>query len=225
MVQKRGRGRIMRLKEKYPGVFFDGKDYYTRNADSGRSVYGERTVTVNGKEYRYWDPARSKLSAGIHRGLTKFPIRKNSKVLYLGAASGTTASHISEITENEVYAIEFAERPFRSLIKVSEKRGNLMPVLANARLPVQYRHIVPEVDTIYQDIAQRDQVGIFLKNMSFFNAKIGVLMLKARSVNVSEKPKKVFQRVADELSEYTKIEQAINLKPYEKDHMAFIVKA
>ncbi len=225
MVQKRGRGRIMRLKEKYPGVFSDGNDYYTLNADRGKSVYGERIVTIGSKEYRCWEPARSKLSAAIHRGLSKFPIKKDDRILYLGAASGTTASHISEITKREVFAVEFAERPFRSLIKISEKRENLMPILGNARLPLQYRHIVPEVDLVYQDIAQRDQVDIFLKNMGFFNAERGVLMLKARSVDVSEKPKKVFQRVADELSEYTKIEQTINLKPYEKDHMAFIVKA
>ncbi len=215
----------MPLKEIYPGVFYDGENYYTSNANPGKSVYGEKIIRAKGKEYRLWDPKRSKMSAALHRGMTKFPLKRKDNVLYLGAASGTTVSHISEITEKEVYAVEFAEVPFRDLIKLSEERKNIMPILANARVPSRYRHIVPEVDLVYQDIAQRDQLEIFLKNMDFFNAKRGVLMLKARSINVSEKPKNVFQTVADELSKYTKIENNINLKPYEKDHMAFIVKA
>ncbi len=215
----------MAIDEKFPGVFFDGDSYYTENMVPGASVYGERLINVKGKEYRQWDPRRSKLCAALHKGLNVFPIGKNDTVLYLGAASGTTVSHVSDITEGDIYAVEFAARPFRNLIKLSEQRGNLMPILANARQPKEYRHIVPEVDVVYQDIAQRDQVDIFLKNMGYFNAKRGVLMLKARSVDVSKKPKDVFQGVADQLSEYTKILQAIKLKPYEKDHMAFIVRA
>jgi fibrillarin-like pre-rRNA processing protein len=215
----------MAIEERFPGVFFDGDSYYTENSSPGTQVYGERLIKVKGREYRQWDPRRSKLCAALHKGLNVFPISENDVVLYLGAASGTTVSHITDITKKEVYAIEFAERPFRDLIKVAEKRANLMPVLANARQPKEYSAIVPEVDVVYQDIAQRDQVDIFLKNMGYFNAKRGVLMLKARSVDVSKKPKEVFQEVADKLSEYTKILQAIKLKPYEKDHMAFIVKA
>ncbi len=215
----------MAIEERFPGVFFDGESYYTENRWDTESVYGERIITVKGRKYRQWDPRRSKLCAALHKGLSSFPIKKDDVVLYLGAASGTTVSHITEITEKEVYAVEFAERPFRNLIKVAEPRKNLMPILGNARQPSEYKHIVPEVDVVYQDIAQRDQVEIFLKNMAFFNAKKGILMLKSRSMNVSEKPKIVFQRVADQLSEYTKIVQSVKLKPYEKDHMAFIVKA
>lgn len=215
----------MPLKEIYEGVFHDGENYYTLNKNPGKSVYGEKILHKKGREYRLWDPKKSKLSAALHKGLTNFPLKRKDIVLYLGAASGTTVSHISEITEKEVYAVEFAEVPFRDLIRLSEKRENIMPILANARVPGRYRHIVPEVDLVYQDIAQRDQLKIFLKNMDFFNAKKGVLMLKARSIDVSEKPKKVFQSVEDELSKYTKVENSVDLKPYEKDHMAFIVKA
>ena len=215
----------MALEEIHPRLFYDAENYYTLNASPGKSVYGERLISVKGKEYRQWDPKRSKMSAALHRGMTKFPLKTSDIVLYLGAASGTTVSHVAEITEKEVYAVEFAKVPFRDLVRLSEERKNIMPILANARVPSQYRHIVPEVDIVYQDIAQKDQLEIFLKNMDFFNAKKGVLMLKARSIDVSEKPKRVFQNIADRLSEYVKIENSIGLKPYEKDHMAFIVKA
>ncbi len=223
MVQKRRRR--MEMRERYPGVFWDGKNYYTLNAEPGKKVYGERTVRFSGKEYRQWDPRRSKMAAALHAGMERFPLGRKDSVLYLGAASGTTASHISEITKKEVYAVEFAPRPFRDLLSTAEKRENLMPILGNARHPEEYSDIVPQVNAVYQDIAQRDQVGIFIRNMGFFNAKRGILMVKARSIDVAENPKKVFQRVSDELSEYASIDDAMRLEPYEKDHMAFIVRA
>ena len=215
----------MALRERFPGVFHDGRRYYTMNAVPGEQVYGERLIRENGVEYRQWDPRRSKLVAALHSGLESMPIRRRDRVLYLGAASGTTVSHISEITKRDVYAVEFAPRSFRDLLHISEKRRNLMPILGNARMPQEYMAVSPEVNIVYQDIAQRDQVGIFLKNMGYFNAKRGVLMVKARSIDVAEKPKNVFQRVADEISEYTNIEEAVDLENYEKDHMAFIVRA
>jgi len=213
------------LRERYPGVFHDGRHYYTINAVAGEQVYGERLIREGDVEYRQWDPRRSKLAAALHSGLDAMPIRRRDRVLYLGAASGTTVSHISEVTKRDVYAVEFAPRSFRDLLLVSEKRRNLMPILANARVPQEYAAIVPEVAVVYQDIVQRDQVGIFVRNMGMFNAKRGALMVKARSIDVAEKPKKVFQTVADELSEYATIEDAVDLGNYEKDHMAFIVKA
>ncbi len=215
----------MGLRERYPGVFHDGRRYYTPNSVPGEQVYGERLLREDGKEYRHWDPRRSKMAAALHSGMDSMPIRKRDRVLYLGAASGTTVSHIGEVTKRDVYAVEFAPRSFRDLLHVAEKRRNLMPVLANARMPQEYASIVPEVSVVYQDIAQRDQVGILVKNMAFFNAKRGILMVKARSIDVAEKPKNVFQKVADELSEYTNIEEAVDLSNYEKDHMAFIVRA
>ncbi len=215
----------MQFREKYPGVFHDGRHYYTVNSVPGQQVYGERLIKQDGVEYRQWEPRRSKLVAALHSGLESMPIRRRDRVLYLGAASGTTVSHISEITKRDVYAVEFAPRSFRDLLLVAEGRRNLMPILANARMPQEYSAIAPQVSTVYQDIAQRDQVEIFLKNMGYFNAKRGVLMVKARSIDVSERPKNVFQSVADHLSEYLTIEDAVDLGNYEKDHMAFIVRA
>src|SRR3989304_1458452 len=64
----------------------------TRNLSPGRSVYGERLIRVEGVEYRVWDAFRSKLAAAILKGLQAVPIEPGHRVLYLGAASGTTAS-------------------------------------------------------------------------------------------------------------------------------------
>lgn len=48
-------------------------------------------------EYRAWNPFRSKLAAAILGGIDQIHIKPGAKVLYLGAASGTTVSHVSDI--------------------------------------------------------------------------------------------------------------------------------
>ncbi len=48
-------------------------------------------------EYRVWNPFRSKLAAAILGGVDQIYMPPGSKVLYLGAASGTTVSHVSDI--------------------------------------------------------------------------------------------------------------------------------
>ncbi len=70
---------------------------------SGESVYGEKRVSIESGEvgekieYRVWNPFRSKLAAAILGGIDQIHIKPGSKVLYLGAASGTTVSHVSDI--------------------------------------------------------------------------------------------------------------------------------
>lgn len=74
----------------------------TINMVPGESVYGEKRVSVNDDsgtavEYRVWNPFRSKLAAAMMGGLENVHIQPGSKLLYLGAASGTTVSHCSDL--------------------------------------------------------------------------------------------------------------------------------
>lgn len=57
------------------------------------------TQDVKGEkvEYRVWNPFRSKLAAAILGGIDKIHMDPGSKVLYLGAASGTSVSHVADI--------------------------------------------------------------------------------------------------------------------------------
>ncbi len=63
-------------------------------------------------EYRVWNPFRSKLAASVLAGVDNIHIKPGSRVLYLGAASGTSVSHVSDIVgpEGVVYAVEFSHR-------------------------------------------------------------------------------------------------------------------
>ncbi|MCU0852020.1 MAG: fibrillarin-like rRNA/tRNA 2'-O-methyltransferase [Thermoplasmata archaeon] len=221
---------MTRLLVKYgdvPGVFSDGEHLYTVNAAPGQTVYGERLVSMNGVEYRAWDPGRSKLAAAILLGAKGMGIDPSTKVLYLGAASGTTASHVSDIVLGGiVHCVEVSQRSFRDLVSVCESRRNMIPHLADANRPEDYSHEIEGIELVYQDIAQRNQVDIFVRNMAAFDAGHGILMLKSRSINVNRKPKEVFAEVRNELAAKTlKVRSVVDLERYSKDHAAFIVEA
>jgi len=208
---------------------FKKKDrLFTENLEccKGIKVYNENLVKYNGREFRSWNPYRSKLAAAILKGL-KIEIKSNSKILYLGAATGTTVSHISDIVkEGIIYSVENSPVAVKKLIKLSEKRKNIIPILEDANHPDRYSSLVSCVDLIYQDISQRNQAGIFISNVNKFLKKNGkgILMVKARSIDVSLDPKDAYNLVSLELKENgLKIENKIDLAPYEKDHAVIII--
>jgi fibrillarin-like pre-rRNA processing protein len=220
---------MTRIKKcKFPNVFHDGDSYFTKNLSPGHQVYGEKIVTQDGVEYRIWNPRRSKLSAMLNKGCKFLPLKEGTDVLYLGAANGTTASHISDIAiKGAVYCIEFSPRAFRDLLEVCNKRKNMIPILADANHPKIYSAIVEKVDCIYQDISQRNQTEIFLKNiLAFLKPKDhGILMVKSRSIDVTAVPKTIFKDVERELKRAgLHVLASIDISPYEKDHAAIIVK-
>ena len=222
----------MKIREhKFQGVYEMrlGKRsfFYTKNLVPGISVYGERLVK-QGVEYREWDVTRSKLGAALAKKISQFGIYPDDVVLYLGASTGTTVSHVSDIVgkNGKVFAVDIAPRSTRDLVFFSEKRKNIIPILASANHPELYKHLVVGVDMVFQDIAQRNQTGIFLKNCKAFLKKggFGVFAVKARSIDVTKKPKQIFKRVRDELEKEIIIVDYRELDPYEKDHCIFICK-
>jgi fibrillarin-like pre-rRNA processing protein len=187
-------------------------------------VYGEEIVKVGDDEYRVWDPFRSKLAAAILKGLTRIPFQDKSRVLYLGAASGTTVSHVSDIvgSEGKVYCVEFAQRSFRDLVNnVSKKRKNTIPIFDDARFPSRYRSLVPEIDSVYCDIAQPDQARILAENLDAYLRRPDefLIAIKARSIDVTRDPKEIFRQEAEVLKErgYS-VKEMVRLDPFEKDH-------
>lgn len=212
------------MKEIFDGVYKDGNRIFTENLVPGKKVYNERLLRKGNKEYRSWNPYRSKMAAAILKGLKKFPINRRSNILYLGVASGTTASHFSDIVrEGVIYGIEVAFRPMKNFIKLCQERKNMLPILADANKPERYEAIVESVDVLYQDIAQKNQVEIFIKNMERFEPEHGIIMVKARSIDISMKPNQVFEKVKQEIKKHYEIEEAIKLAPYAKDHIAIFV--
>lgn len=207
-------------------VFCERGRLYTRSSDPGKRVYSERLVSVSGTEYREWNPSRSKLAAYLSTGGVSYPLRSDSKVLYLGAANGTTVSHVSDIAyDGTIYAVEFSPRSFRDLVRMSETRRNVNPILADATNPSEYSFAVDKVDVVYSDVAQKNQADILADNMDMYGARFGMLCIKARSEDVSADPEKVFEMSKRRLQERgLKVHEMRSLEPYEKDHVMIVAE-
>lgn len=202
----------------------------TKNLALGRNVYGERLIRYEGVEYRLWDPYRSKLAAAILKDLKIVPIKPSHKVLYLGAASGTTASHVSDIVgeSGHVYCVEFAARAIRELTNnVSMFRPNMSPILEDARLPERYAMFVEKVDDIYCDVAQPEQAKILADNADMFLSREGWVMLaiKAQSIDVTKEPSEVYKKEINTLkARGFHIEEVVHLEPYDRAHAMIVAR-
>ncbi|XP_065591151.1 LOW QUALITY PROTEIN: rRNA 2'-O-methyltransferase fibrillarin-like [Cyrtonyx montezumae] len=219
---------------RHEGVFIcRGKEdaLVTRNMVPGESVYGEKRISVEDGdtkvEYRAWNPFRSKLAAAILGGIDQIHIRPGAKVLYLGAASGTTVSHVSDIVgpEGLVYAVEFSHRSGRDLINVAKKRTNVIPVIEDARHPHKYRMLIGMVDVIFADVAQPDQSRIVALNAHNFLRNGGhfVISIKANCIDSTAAPEAVFaSEVRKMQQENMRPQEQLTLEPYERDHAVVV---
>lgn len=201
---------------------------YTKSLIPGKTPFDERTTRVGAEEYREFDPTRSKLAAAIRKGSTNLGIRKGEVVLYLGSSHGFTCSFVSDMVGKEglIFALDPAPRVMRDLVFLSEDRNNIVPILADANHPETYADKICLADVVFQDISQRNQAEIFLKNCDLFLKKngYGLLAVKARSIEVKKKSTQIFQEVRREVEKhYTVIDFRI-LEPFEKDHCIIIIK-
>ena len=214
-------------KELFPGIYLiDGK-LSTVNIARGRKVYGEDLVIEGSVEYRSWNPYRSKLSAAILNGLKNVNIVGGNSVLYLGAATGTTASHVSDIVgeKGSVYAVELSERNVRNLIALCEARKNILPILADARLTEKYSDVVEECDIIYQDISAKKQAEIILANSVFLKkGGYAYFVIKSQSIDISKSPKDVYKEELKVLEGTFELIESISLEPYDSMHLFAVLK-
>jgi len=240
----RGGAKTIVEAHRHPGVFVGrgAKEdlLLTKNLYPGESVYGEKRISVespatpglNGDttevpgtkvEYRVWNPFRSKLAAGVVGGLDDIFMRPGAKVLYLGAASGTSVSHVADIVgpTGIVYAVEFSHRSGRDLISMATHRTNVIPIIEDARHPLRYRMLVSMVDVLFADVAQPDQARIVGLNAHLF-LKVGggvLISIKASCIDSTAEPAAVFAKEVQKLrEERIKPMEQLTLEPFERDH-------
>jgi rRNA 2'-O-methyltransferase fibrillarin len=233
------------IPHRHEGIFIArGKEdlLVTLNMAPGESVYGEKRIAIdvggetkqnstdgasttvpNKIEYRVWNAFRSKLAASIVNGVNTIYIKPGAKVLYLGAASGTTVSHVSDIVGSEgvVYAVEYSERSGRDLVNMAKKRPNIIPIIEDARKPYKYRMITSMVDVIFSDVAQPDQARIIIINAQNYLKNGGgfVFSIKANCIDSTAEPAAVFAAQIQELRHNGfKVKEQVTLEPYERDH-------
>jgi len=230
----KGGAKVVVIPHRHAGIFVaKGKDdaLCTKNMDPGNSVYGEKRVTVETEEakteYRIWNPFRSKIASAITAGVDDIHIRPGAKLLYLGAAAGTTVSHCSDIVgpTGMVYAVEFAPRPGRDLINMAKKRTNIIPIVEDARYPLKYRMLVGMVDVVFADVAQPDQARIVGHNAQYYLKNGGhfVISIKANCIDSTIAAEAVFASEIKKLQEMGfKPREYVTLEPFERDHAVVI---
>lgn len=216
---------------KFDGIFLldHGQQIYTKNLDKGNLVYGEKVIIDNDIEYREWNPYRSKLAAAIAKKIRNIYFTNKSRCLYLGASSGTTVSHLSDMLSNGIiFAIEVSPRSLRELIQNCETRANVVPIIGDANQPQEYaKFIFGSIEIIYMDVAQPNQTEIAVNNAQKFliNGGILIIAIKARSINVAEKPENVFLKVLEDLKKADfEILEKMDISPYTKDHLMVIAR-
>lgn len=219
----------MKISEsKFKDIFIlenEKKKLATINLVTGFAPFNEKLIKKEGIEYRIWDPYKSKWAAGIMKNIKNFPIQNNSNVLYLGAASGQSASYIADIAKKgKIFCVEISHRVMRDLTFVSEKKKNMVPVFSDAKIPKEYEFI-GQVDVILQDVAVKNQVDILIRNKYLLKEGGYVLLaIKSRSVDVSAKPEKVFEESEKKLKNHFEIIDKRRLEPFEKDHILFLLR-
>lgn len=232
----KGGSNVILEPHRHAGIFVaKGKEQLlvTKNLVPGESVYGEKRIAIEGPkaddgiavktEYRVWNPFRSKLAAGVLGGLDHIYIAPGKKVLYLGAASGTSVSHVADIVgpEGVVYAVEFSPRSGRDLINMAKKRTNVIPIVEDARYPAKYRMLLSQVDVIFSDVAQPDQARIVALNADYFlkNQGHAVISIKANCIDSTIPAEQVFASEVQILKTYKfRPTEQLTLEPYERDH-------
>jgi fibrillarin-like rRNA methylase len=220
-------GRSFRPAEDSPRLAIlrrsDRDELWTETVGHEPPVYGERWTESDGRPYRSFEPTRSKLSAAIVKEWSGPVPATGEGWLYLGAASGTTASHVADLVgpTGRVYALERSLRPFARLLALTDRWPNLLPILGDAREPTTYGALVPPVQGVYADIAQADQVEIVLSNAALFLEGPGarvLLALKTASMGRDATAVQHVRRAEEELAQVLDLEPSVRLDPFHRGH-------
>ncbi|MFX0025361.1 MAG: fibrillarin-like rRNA/tRNA 2'-O-methyltransferase [Candidatus Hermodarchaeota archaeon] len=224
----------IRAHPKYSNIFISGHPsslkLYTKNLIPGKKIYGERLITYKNIEYREWDPYRSKLAALLLENPSFDFLKSNLKCLYLGASSGTTISHLSDIAyKGIIYGVDISHRSVRQLIQNISNRKNVIPIIGDANFPENYaKSIFTEIDLIYQDVAQPNQAEIAISNCKYYLKDEGTLIfaIKSQSINSVQKTEKTYTKEKKIIKNAGyEIIESLNIHKYAANHIILIIKS
>lgn len=171
-----------------------------------------------------WNPYKSKWKAVLEKGIN-INLEGNENILYLGASSGTTVRHISQMTNGIIFAIENSPKMAIRLVRTALKKNNIAPVFCNARDIEFIKSSVfgEKISVLFQDIPSIDQVKILENASRIVEDKCLILFcLKTQSIS-QEKPEKTCQEVKEKLRDKFKILNIVNLEPFHKKHYFFVM--
>ena len=185
------------------------------------------TIDINTKEKRFWDPSRSKVCAALKKGVNYLPLKEDSVILYLGCAEGYTCSYISDLaSQGTIYGVDLSPHSMQKFVILCNERKNLIPVLYDANRLSEYDLLNGiKVDLIIQDVAQKNQVEILLKNVKEFLEPNGYFVLSLKTTAISQKnTRDIIENEIKKLEKDFEILEKRRLDPFEKKHLIIIGK-
>jgi len=207
------------------GTVLYGGRLYTLNNSPGWRLRGQPLLQIDGREYRSWNPYSSKLAAYIMSGGRELHFT-DGNILYLGASHGTTVSHLADISEGIIYAVEISPPSYSALKRVAANHTNIVPVLGDASRPDEYALYVEDVRTIIQDIARQDMDAIFLKNAALFEgASFLYLSIKTASIDSTRSPHEIAAYVREKIEGRLQCScELTDISKYEKGHWMLFIR-
>jgi len=195
-------------------VFYGGKIWTRSNV----RLYDERRIKIKGKEYREWDPSRSKVAAIIKVG-NKFQIK--GPIIYIGCAEGQTLSHIADITSYPIVGVDISASAMVKMLKLSGIKENVIPFLGEVKdlkIDFKFRHFI-------QDVSQKDQAAILISAIHLLeDGATGWLFLKTRSINSVKSEKGVLKEFKKQIRKYFEILKIVDIQKYHAGHYALFLR-
>ena len=221
------------------GARREGKSLWSRNANKGMSVRGERRKRDGRVEWRRWDPFRSKVAAALlltSQEPSELLPGPGDTCLYLGASSGSTVSHIHDMVcgsdnhhNGQIIAVEISPRMMRDLSTLAGDRNGLIPILSDARDVGSYATVMRDkAHWIHQDLSIADQAENFISiaKSTLREGGVGLFSLKAASERHSDGDDHSRFSSAEKLLEDSELEliERIDISQYQDQHVVFVVK-
>jgi len=198
---------------------------YTKSKDKLK-WYGEEVIKKEDYYLREWSPFSSKISAAIKKGFV-LPDLKNKNILYLGASTGTTVSHLSDLEPKAIVGVDISSSTMLPFLELVKKRDNIFPLLFDAGHLEDCKILKKEkFDFVFQDIAQKNMISTFINNLNLFASKgVHAIALKTNSIDTTKTPKQVLDASVKLLeSANIKVDKIYDLNPFEKNHYFIVVR-
>ncbi len=176
-------------------------------------------------EKRKWEAKTSKWKAALEKGMD-VSLKGNENIFYLGASSGTTVGHLSERTKGTIYAVEKAFMMAIPLVKLAQKRENIMPLFCDARDTNYMKEKIDcaTINILFCDIPSSDQVDILIRASSLVGKDCKILFsLKTQSISQGN-PMETLKNVEKNLGEAFEVKDVKSIEPFHKKHWFFVLE-
>ena len=172
-----------------------------------------------------WNAYKSKWKSALDKGLN-VDLKGEENILYLGASTGSTISHIKDKTKGFIFAVEKSPKMMIELMKLSMKSENIVPIFLDARNieEIKKRLFKENIDVLFQDIPSPDQVNMLINASELVDSDCRIF-LSLKIISVAHwTHETVLKKTEENLKKHFKIIESVSLEPFHKKHYFYVLK-